>query len=99
MWHTTMTEHHRDHHTVAAAFWIIAGIIAVIALGDAFVLLAIALATVTTVRWLYRERHRFARNAARNDAEMAPVTQLRPALTRQPDPTSPHTSWRGPSAA
>jgi hypothetical protein len=99
MWHTTITGHHRDHHTVAAAFWIVAGVIAVIALGDAFMLLAVALAIVTIARWVYREAtHRVVE---RNDTGMAPVTHLRSALTDQRDlkNTSAHASWRGPSAA
>jgi hypothetical protein len=70
----------------------------VIAFGDALTVLAVAFAIVTTVWWIYREvEHR----VERNDAEMAPVTHLRPALTGQRDlkKTSPQASWRGPSAA
>ncbi len=95
---TTINGHHGTHHTVAAAFWILAGIIAVIAFGDALTLLAVAFAIVTTVWWIYRQvEHR----VERNDAEMAPVTHLRPALTGQRDlkMTSAHASWRGHSAA
>jgi ABC-type Mn2+/Zn2+ transport system permease subunit len=98
MRHTTISGHHGTHNTVAAAFWILAGIIAVIAFGDALTLLAIALTIVTTAWWIYREvEHR----VKGNDAEMARVTHLRPALTGQRDlkKTSAHASWRGPSAA
>ena len=42
MRHTTISGHHGTHHTVAAAFWILAGITAVIALGDVLTLLAVA---------------------------------------------------------
>jgi cbb3-type cytochrome oxidase subunit 3 len=98
MQHTTISGHHGTHRTAAAAFWILAGIIVVIAFADALTLLVLTLAIVTTVWWIYREvEHR----AERNDAEMAPVTRLRPALTGQRDlkKTSAHASWRGPSAA
>jgi cbb3-type cytochrome oxidase subunit 3 len=98
MWHTTISGHHGTHHTVAAAVWIVAGIIAVIAFGDALALLAFALAIVSAAWWIYREvEHR----VERNDAEMAPVTHLRRALTGQRDlkKTSAHASWRGPRAA
>ena len=76
--------------------WIIAGIIAVLVVGDAFTLLALAI--VTTPWWIVSAvEHRLERN----DAEMAPVTHLRPTLTDQRglEKTSAHVSWRGPSAA
>ncbi|HUO40862.1 MAG TPA: hypothetical protein VMU34_24800, partial [Mycobacterium sp.] len=38
-----------------AAFWIVVGIVAVIAFGDALTLLALALAIVTTAWWVFRE--------------------------------------------
>jgi hypothetical protein len=98
MRHTTISEHHGTHHTVAAAFWILAGIIVVIAFGDALALSAVAFAMVTTVWWIYHEvEHR----VQRNDAGLAPVTHLRPALTGRSDlkKTSAHASWRRPSAA
>jgi hypothetical protein len=75
MRHTTTSGHHFAHQTVAA-FWIIAGIIAVIVVGDAFTLLALAI--VTTAWWIFREaEHRLERK----HAGMAPVIHLRPALT------------------
>lgn len=101
---STISGHRRTHHTVTAAvwivaaFWIVAGIVAVITLGGGLTRLAVALAIVTTEWWLISEvEHRMERN----DAEMAPVTHLRPALTSQPDlkKTSPHAPWRGTSAA
>jgi hypothetical protein len=49
MRHTTISGHDIAHQTVAA-FWIIAGIIAVIVVGDAFTLLALAI--VTTAWWI-----------------------------------------------
>jgi hypothetical protein len=102
MWHTTISGHHGTHHTVAAAFWIVAGIIAVIAFGDAFALLAGALAIVTMARWIYREvEHRVERNDVGSEADLARETHLRPALTIQHDlkKTSAHASWSGRRAA
>ena len=98
MSHTAINGHHGAHHTIAAVFWILAGIIVVIALGDALSLLAVAFAIVTTVWWVYRE---VERRMDRNEAEMAPVAHLRPALTGQRDLTksSAHAPWRGPRAA
>jgi hypothetical protein len=95
MRHTTISEHQVAHQTVAA-FWIIAGIIAVIVVADAFTLLALAI--VTTAWWIFREaEHRLERK----HAGMAPVIHLRPALIGRRDPkkTSAHASWRGPGAA
>jgi hypothetical protein len=94
----TISGHHGTHHIVAAAVWILVGIFAVVAFGDALTLLAVALAIVTTVRWIYREvEHRLERS----EAEAAPVTHLRPTLTGQLDltKTSAHAPWRGPRAA
>jgi hypothetical protein len=104
MWQTTISGHHGSHHTVAAAawivgaFWIVAGIVAVIALGGGLTRLAVALAIVATEwRLLSEVEHRFERN----DLEMARVTHLRPAPTGQSDlkKTSAPASWRGPRAA
>jgi hypothetical protein len=81
---------------MVTAFWIIAGIFAVIVVGDAFALLALAI--VTTAWWILSGvEHR----VKRNHAGMAPVTHLRPALTGQRDlkETAAQASWRGPSAA
>jgi len=88
------------HSPIGEAVWIVAGIIIMFAFGDAFVLSALAFGIVamTGASWTYR---RAERRAERNDAEMAPVTHLRPALTaqRQLKETSAHASWHGPSAA
>ena len=95
MRHATISRHQVAHQTVAA-FWIIAGIFAVIVVADAFTLLALAI--VTTAWWIFREaEHRLERK----HAGMAPVIHLRPALTGRRDlkKTSAHASWRGPSAS
>ena len=88
------------HSPIGETVWIVAGIIIMFAFGDAFVLSALAFGIVTmTGAWLtYRHA---ARRAESSDAEMAPVTHLRPALTaqRHPKKASAHESWRGPSAA
>ena len=49
----TISGHHVAHQMVAA-LWIIAGIFAVIVVGDAFALLALAI--VTTAWWICMER-------------------------------------------
>ena len=49
MRHTTISGHQVAHRTVAA-LWIVAGIIAVLVVGDAFTLLALAI--VTTAWWI-----------------------------------------------
>ncbi len=97
MRHITISGHHA-YHALTAVFWILAGVIAVIAFGDALALVAVAYATATAARWTYREiEHR----TERTDAEMAPVSHLRPALTDPHDlkRTWGHASWHGSSAA
>lgn len=93
-----MTEHHGTRHTTALVFWIIAAIIAVIAFGDTLTLFAVALTIVATGRWIY---HQVEHRLAKNDAAIAPVTHLRPALTGRRDlkKISAHTSSRGSTAA
>jgi hypothetical protein len=86
------------HHTISAAVWLLVGIVALVAFGDVVAVLALALAIVTLVLWGYREvEHRLRTN----DAEMAPVTTLRPAFTGQSDPQHAPTpaSWRASRAA
>ena len=100
MRHTTSTisGHRGAFDAEAALFWIFAGIIVVIAFGDVLTLLAVSFAIMTTAWWIYRKaEHR----AERSDAQLAPVTHLRPAWTGHRDrkETSAHASWRGPSAA
>ncbi len=95
MRHTTISGHKLAHHTVAA-LWIIAGIVAVIVVGDVFTLLALAI--LTTAWWIFRKaEHRLERK----HAGMAPVIHVRPALTGRRDlkKSSAHASWRGPRAA
>ena len=97
---TTISGQHGTHLPVAEALWILAGIILLIAFGDALVLLVLAFAVVamTTAWWVYRK---VEQRTGTNDAELAPVTHLRPAWTGHRDrkETSAHASWRGPSAA
>jgi hypothetical protein len=68
MRHTTISGHQVAHQT-AVAFWIITGVIAVIVVGDAFTLLA--LAVVTTAWWILSEVEHRVERVERNDAEMA----------------------------
>jgi len=72
MRHITISGHHVGHHTVAAAvwsvaaFWIVAGIVAVMALGGGLTRLAVALAIVTTEWWLFSEvEHRVEKVGSR----------------------------------
>jgi hypothetical protein len=60
---------HEVAHQAVAAFWIIAGIIAVVVVGDAFTLLA--LATVTTAWWVLSAVEHRVERVERNDADMA----------------------------
>jgi hypothetical protein len=75
---TTISGRHGTHEVEVAVFWIVAGIIIVIAFGEALAVLAVAIA----ISWMYRKvEHRLERT----DAEMAPVTRLRPRSTGQRD--------------
>jgi uncharacterized membrane protein YhiD involved in acid resistance len=80
MRHTTTTigGHHGSHDVEAALFWVFAGIILVIAFGDALAVLAVAFAIVAAVSWIYQK---VERRLERSDAHTAPVTHLRPELT------------------
>ena len=63
----TISEHHgvRHRHTMAAAFWIVVGIVAVVAVGDTLALLALVLAIFATAWWICREaEHRVTSNDA-----------------------------------
>ena len=98
MRHTTSSEKHGTHHTLVAEFWVVVGIMALIILGDALAVSAVAVPVVIAAWWIYREvAHRFERQ----HVAMAPVTHLRPAFTGQHDPKSAavHGSWDGPRAA
>ena len=96
---TTINGHHGDHYVEAAAFWILAGLIVLIAFGDFLTLLAGAFAIATAIMWIYRAvERRLERNS---DADMASVSHLRSASSgqRHLTETSAHASWRGPKAA
>ena len=82
---TTTSGHHGTRDSEAALFWIFAGLIMVIAFGDAVAVLAVAVAIVTAVAWIYRK---VERRLERNDAHTAPVTHLRPELTGRHDRSS-----------
>jgi hypothetical protein len=93
---TTSNRHHGAYDAEAAAFWIFAGVIVVIAFRDVLPLLAIALtllalafAIATAAWWVSR------------NATTASVTRLRPALTgqREPKRAPARSSRRGPRAA
>ena len=75
MRHITISGHHLAHHTVAAAvwivaaFWVAAGIVAMIALGGGLTRLAVALAVVSTEWWIFSQvEHRVEINDARRRA-------------------------------
>jgi hypothetical protein len=89
-----------NHPAIGEAVWIAAGLIVLIAFGDALIVLglALAIALMTMAWWTYRQvEHR----GELNDAQMAPVTHLRPASNgqRELNKTSAHALWRGPRAA
>ena len=46
----------RYQHTIAAAFWIVVGTVAVIALADVLTVLAVVLVIVATAWWTWRRR-------------------------------------------
>jgi hypothetical protein len=98
MRHSTISEKYDTHHTVVAELWILAGVIALVALGDALAVSVVAVAVVITAWWIYREvEHRVeGKHAAK-----APVTHLRPALSGQrgPKQAAAHAAWHGPRAA
>jgi hypothetical protein len=79
---TTISEHRRTGYAEVAAFWILAGVILVIAFGDFLALLGGALAVAAVVSWVYRA---VERRWDSHDAAMASVSHLRPALAGQQD--------------
>ena len=79
---TTISEHRGTGYAEVAAFWILAGVILVIAFGDFLALLGIALAAAAVISWLYRA---VERRWETNHPDMASVSHLRPALTGQQD--------------
>jgi Na+/H+ antiporter NhaB len=70
MRHTTITGHHRARHphTMAAAFWIVVGVAALIAFGDTLTLLAVVLAIATAAWCIYREVEHRVNRVKSNDA-------------------------------
>jgi len=99
MRHTmTINGHHGNHYVEAAAFWILAGLIVLIAFGDFLTLLAGAFAIATAITWIYRAVER--RLERKSDAGMASVSHLSASSgQRHLTETSAHASWRGPKAA
>jgi hypothetical protein len=95
---TTINGHHGNHYVEATAFWILAGIIVVLAFGDFLTLLAGAFAIAIAITWVYRG---IERGWQRNDARTASVSHLRPvpASPRDLKNASAHVSWDGPRAA
>ena len=74
--HTTISGHHGTRHAASAAVWIIAalwmvaGIVALIAVGGGLTRVAVVLAIVITEWWLVSElEDRFERNVAGNRAK------------------------------
>jgi hypothetical protein len=94
---STIRAHGGSHDLEAAAFWIFAGIIVVIAFGDALAVLGVAIAIATAIAWIYSK---VEPRLERSDEAMAPVANLRSALTGQRDPqTSAPAPLHGPRAA
>ena len=94
---STISGHHGTRDAEAVVFWIFAALIMVIAFGEALTVLAVAVAIVTGISWIYRQ---VAHRLERRHAEVAPVTYLRPELTGQKlEKTSAHASRPGPHAA
>ncbi|MDT5258966.1 MAG: hypothetical protein QOD10_4046 [Mycobacterium sp.] len=94
---STISGYRGSHDLEAAAFWIFAGIIVVIAFGDALAVLGVAIAIATVIAWIYSK---VERRLERSDEAMAPVAHLRPELTGKRDPkTSADAPWHGPRAA
>jgi hypothetical protein len=94
---STVSGHRGTYDVEAAAFWIFAGIIVLIAFGDALAVLGVAIAIATATAWIYSK---FERRLDNSDGDMAPVAHLRPELARHRDPkTSARESWHGPRAA
>ena len=94
---STISAHRGGHDLEAIAFWIFAGLIVVIAFGDALAVLGIAIAIASVIAWIYSKvEHRLDSN----DEAMAPVAHLRPKLTTQREPKAPADApWHGPRAA
>jgi hypothetical protein len=71
---STISGHHETRYPIAETLWILAGIIVMLAFGDALTFLVLAFAIVTTAAaWLIHRRVQY-----RNDAEVTSATHLRP---------------------
>jgi len=110
MQQTNVAGRYETHHPVAEALWnwraealwILAGVILMLAFGDALIVLGLAFAIVAVAATWWTWTHRKVENRVeRNDAEWASVTHLRAALAGQRDlnKASAHAQRRGPSAA
>jgi hypothetical protein len=100
MQHTTTNRRSGSYETIASAFLLVAGIVVMIASGDAFVMLVGAVVTLAVVWGMFREIGHHAHLP--RSVELAPVIHLRPASSGQRDPqkTAAHaSSWHGPAAA
>jgi hypothetical protein len=95
MRHSTISEKHGTHPTVVAEFWILAGVIALVALGDALAVSVVAVAVVITAWWIYGE---FERRVERKHAAPAAVTHLQPTQRGLKD-VAAQPVWDGPRAA
>ena len=94
---STISGHGGGRDLEAAAFWIFAGIIVVIAFGDALAVLGVTIAIATLIAWIYSK---FEHRLEGSDEAMAPVAHLRPELVGQRDPkASAHAPVDGPRAA
>jgi hypothetical protein len=75
---TTLSGHRGAFDAEAVLFWIFAGIIMVIAFGDALTVLAVALVIIAAISWIIEKvEHRMETS----DPALAPVTHLRAELT------------------
>ena len=94
--HRTNSRHHGTYDAEAAAFWIFAGVIVVIAFRDVFPLLALALTLLVVAFAIASAAWRVSRNAT-----TASVTHFRPALNGRHDPNraQARSSRRGSRAA
>ncbi len=70
----TTTQNRSNHPAVAPVFWLVVGVIVLIASGDAFALIVAATAIVTLIWAMVGSIQRRVRNRAR----LASVTHLRP---------------------
>ena len=101
MRHNTISEKHGTHHTIVAELSILAGVLMLVALGDALAVSALAVAFVLTAWWIYREiGHRVEARHAGKHAQVAQVAQVVTVTNLRPTVTAPaHISWHGPRAA